>query len=412
MRPRVYEEKEEEDVNLPKSKAFVAATAVAAVSIAVGSGASAVASKSHSQARAHAAAISLSQLSTSNFNAMAQLKSIAAKGSGSIAAILPDTTSSLRWADFDAPDIKKAALAAGIPSSDIKIQNAGGSDATFYTDAQADITNGAKVLLTAPEDSGTGTKVEKYAAAHGVKVIDYDRLTLGGSRPYYVSFNNVQVGKLIGQGFVSCVAAWHVSHPNVIVMHGAPTDNNATLFYEGYFNDVLQAKFKAGSYTNVAPPYLVGNWTPPQMLTEFQAAYTAHPNANSMVNPNDETAQPIINYLVNKGIKPDTFPATGQDATLPGLQAIIAGYQCGTVYKPIGLEAQAAIAIAVYLRAKARPRRSRWSTARLRTFRSTRPSRRPWRILSGSRRRTWRPRSSRTASSRRARSVVARSTAR
>jgi len=154
---------------------------------------------------------------------------------------------------------------------------------------------------------------------------------------------------------VACVAAWHVSHPNVIVMHGAPTDNNATLFYTGYFNDVLQAKFKSGAYTNVAPPYLVGNWTPPQMLTEFQAAYTAHPNANSMVNPNDETAQPIINYLVSKGIKPDTFPATGQDATLPGLQAIVAGYQCGTVYKPIGLEAQAAIAIAVYLRAKETP---------------------------------------------------------
>jgi D-xylose transport system substrate-binding protein len=355
VRPRVYEEKEEEDVNLPKSKAFVAATAVAvAASVAIGTGASAA--STHSRARAHVAGtISLSQFSTSNFNAMAQLKSIAAKGSGKIAAILPDTTSSLRWADFDAPDIKKAALAAGIPSSDIIVQNAGGSDATFYTDAQADITNGAKVLLTAPEDSGTGTKVEKYAAAHGVKVIDYDRLTLGGSRPYYVSFNNVKVGQLIGNGFVACVAAWHVSHPNVIVMHGAPTDNNATLFYTGYFNDVLQAKFKSGAYTNVAPPYLVGNWTPPQMLTEFQAAYTAHPNANSMVNPNDETAQPIINYLVNKGVKPDTFPATGQDATLPGLQAIIAGYQCGTVYKPIGLEAQAAIAIAVYLRAHETP---------------------------------------------------------
>jgi D-xylose transport system substrate-binding protein len=345
-------------VNLLKSKAVVAATAVAALGVAVAGNASASATVSHSRATAHAAGISLSELSSSNFNAMKQLKSIAAKGSGKIAAILPDTTSSLRWADFDAPDLKKAMLAAGIPSSDIIIQNALGSDTTFFTDAQEDITNGAKVLLTTPEDPATGAKVEAYAKSKGVKVVDYDRLTLGGSRPYYVSFNNVQVGKLIGQGFVSCVAAWKIKHPNVIVMHGSPTDNNATLFYQGY-SSVLNPKFKSGAYTNLTKSYsggyLVGNWVPTQMLSEFQAAYTKYPTANSMVNPNDETAQPIINYLVNKGIKPETFPATGQDATLPALQAILAGYQCGTVYKAVGLEAQGAVALATYLRAGIKP---------------------------------------------------------
>ena len=342
-------------MNLLKSKAVVAAAAVAAIGVAVSSGASANASV-HSRATARAASISLTQLSASNFNAMKQLKSLSAKGSGKIAAILPDTTSSLRWADFDKPDIIAAAKAAGIPSSDIIVQNALGSDTTFYTDAQEDITNGAKVLLTTPEDPTTGAKVEAYAKAHGAQVIDYDRLTLGGSRPYYVSFNNVQVGKLIGQGFESCVKAWHVMKPEVIVMHGSPTDNNATLFYEGY-NGVLGPKFKSGAYVNLNPPYLVGNWTPTQMLTEFEAAYTKDAGkANSMVNPNDETAQPIINWLINnKGVKPDTFPATGQDATLPALQAILAGYQCGTVFKPIGLEAQAAVALADYLRAGVKP---------------------------------------------------------
>jgi D-xylose transport system substrate-binding protein len=342
-------------VNLPKSKLTVAAVAATAMGVAVSGGATATASVAH-RSTAHTASISLTQL-TNNFSAMKQLKAIAAKGSGSIAAILPDTTSSLRWADFDAPDLKKAMLAAGIPASDIIIQNAQGSDSTFYTDAQEDITKGAKVLLTTPEDSGTGAKVEAYAKKHGVKVVDYDRLTLGGSRPYYVSFNNVQVGKLIGQGFVSCVAAWHVSKPQVIVMHGSVTDNNATLFYQGY-NSVLAPKFKSGAYTNLTPPYTAGTWDNNQALTEFQTAYTAHPTANSMVNPNDETAAPIINYLIQKGIKPDTFPATGQDATLPALQAILAGYQCGTVYKPVYLEAQAAVALATYLRAGMTPPKS------------------------------------------------------
>jgi D-xylose transport system substrate-binding protein len=342
-------------VNLLKSKMTVAAVAAAGLGVAVSGGATASATVAHSRT-AHTASISLTQL-TNNFSAMKQLKAIAAKGSGSIAAILPDTTSSLRWADFDAPDLKKAMLAAGIPSSDIIIQNAQGSDSTFYSDAQEDITKGAKVLLTTPEDSGTGSKVEAYAKKHGVKVIDYDRLTLGGTRPYYVSFNNVEVGKLIGQGFVSCVSAWHVSKPQVIVMHGAVTDNNATLFYQGY-NSVLAPKFKSGAYTNLTAPYTAGTWDNNQALTEFQTAYTAHSTANAMVNPNDETAAPIINYLIQKGIKPDTFPATGQDATLPALQAILAGYQCGTVYKPIYLEAQAAVALATYLRAGQTPPKS------------------------------------------------------
>jgi D-xylose transport system substrate-binding protein len=283
---------------------------------------------------------------------MAQLKSLAAEGKGKIAAILPDTTSSTRYVEFDQPDIKKALLAAGVPASDIIIQNAQKSDSTFLTDAQSDITNGASVILSDPEDSGTGASVEKYAAAHGAKVIDYDRLTLGGSRPYYVSFNNVTVGKVMGQGLVSCAAAWNVAKPQVIVMRGDPTDNNATLFFTGY-HGVLQPLFSSGKWKDVANP--AGTWTPPTAATEFEAAFTANKNANAALIPNDENGAPIITYLKSKGVKPNTFPTTGQDATLTGLQNVLSGYQCGTVYKAIYKEAQAAAALALYLRAGKTP---------------------------------------------------------
>jgi D-xylose transport system substrate-binding protein len=289
---------------------------------------------------------------TLDFSAMTKIKSLAAKGKGNVAAILPDTVSSTRYVEFDAPYLTKAMQLAGLSGSQIVVQNALGSDATEYADAQADITKGASVLIMDGLDSGVGAKIESYAKQHGVPVIDYDRLTLGGSRQYYVSFNNVKVGTLLGQGLVSCVSAWGVKSPQVIVMRGAPTDNNATLFAQGY-DAVLAPYFSNKSWTNVANP--AGTWTPDVALSEFQAAYTAHPNANAVLMPNDENGAPIIHYLQSRGIKAQTFPVTGQDATLTGLQNVISGYQCGTVYKPIYLEAQAAVALAMYLRAGVTP---------------------------------------------------------
>ena len=288
---------------------------------------------------------------TNDFSAMTKLQSLAKSGKGKIAVILPDTVSSARYTEFDAPYLKKSFEKAGLTSKDFSIQNAQGSDSTQLTDAQSAITNGATVLIVDPLDSGVGASIEKYAKSRGVAVIDYDRLTLNGSRSYYVSFNNVDVGKLIGNGLVSCASQWKVNNPNVIVMKGDPTDNNATLFAQGY-DGVLAPKFKSG-WTQAATP--AGTWDPPTAATEFQQAYTAHKGVNAVLVPNDENAAPIITYLKTLKIPANTFPVTGQDATLVGLQNILAGYQCGTAYKPIYLEAQATAALAIYLRAGATP---------------------------------------------------------
>ena len=285
---------------------------------------------------------------TNDFSAMATLKSLTSAGKGNIGVILPDTVTSARYVEFDAPYLTKALQTAGLTSSQFSVQNAQGSDATELADAQADITKGASVLIVDPLDAGVGTSIEKYAKSHGVAVIDYDRLVLGGSRKYYVSFDNVQVGKLIGQGLVSCVTAWKVAKPNVLVMYGAATDNNATLFGQGY-NAVMNPLFSAGTWVKVGTA--AGTWDPPTAETEFQGQFTAHTNINSVLTPNDENAAPIIHYLQTKGVKAKTFPVTGQDATLVGLQNILSGYQCGTAYKPIYLEAQAAAALALYIRA-------------------------------------------------------------
>jgi D-xylose transport system substrate-binding protein len=288
-----------------------------------------------------------------DFTVMKQLKGLAARGKGLIGVLLPDTTSSARYVQYDAPYLKDAFEAAGLKPNQFKIDNAQGSDSTMQQQAEADITAGASVLLVDPEDTGTGAAIEKNAEKQGVKVIDYDRLITGGpSDRYYVSFNNVQVGKLIGQGEVSCIQQWHVSKPNILIMNGDPTDNNALLFAQGY-HSVLDPHFADGSYVKVGEP--AGTWDPPTAATTFENQFTAHKNINAVVTPNDDNANAVISILKKDHIPPKTFPTTGQDAAITGLQNILTGYQCGTVYKPIYKEAQAAVSLALYLRAGLTP---------------------------------------------------------
>jgi D-xylose transport system substrate-binding protein len=137
-------------------------------------------------------------------------------------------------------------------------------------------------------------------------------------------------------------------------MRGAPTDNNATLFAQGY-DGVLDSHFKSG-WVKVGEP--AGTWDPAAARTTFEEQFTAHSNINAVVTPNDDNANAVISYLKTLKVPANKFPTTGQDATLTGLQNVLSGYQCGTVYKPIYLEAQAAAALAIYLRAGETPPQS------------------------------------------------------
>jgi D-xylose transport system substrate-binding protein len=289
----------------------------------------------------------------SDFGLMKQLSGLASQGKGLVGVLLPDTTTSTRYVQYDAPYLKQAFEAAGLSASNFKIDNANGSASTMQTQAEADINAGASVLLIDPLDPGSGAAIESKAKAAGVKVIDYDRLVTGGPADrYYVSFDNVKVGQLIGAGFTACTTAWNLAKPNVLVMNGAPTDNNAKLFSQGY-HSVLDPKFTGGTYVKVGEP--AGTWDPPTAATTFEQQLTAHSNINAAVTPNDDNANAVIAVLKKNNIPAKKFPTTGQDASLPGLQNVLTGYQCGTVYKPVYLEAQAAAALALFLRAGQTP---------------------------------------------------------
>jgi len=298
-----------------------------------------------------------------NFTEMAALTSVTAAGSGLVGVILPDTTSSTRYVNFDQPYLTQAFTKAGYTSSQFKIDNAQGNDATELAQAQADITQGAKVLVFDPIDSTVGAQIQQLATSHGVKVISYDRATFVGTNTYYVSFDNVQVGKLIGMGFMSCISSWNVSNPQVFTLDGGEdTDPNAVSFAQGYNNAVwgnTTTPEPAGT-SNSQGYKLVGDqvapgWDNTKGQTIFQQAFTAHPNINATIEANDGLGNAVVQVLKHAGVGPNKIPTTGQDATLQGMVNILQGYQCGSVYKAVYLEAQAAVALATILRAGLTP---------------------------------------------------------
>jgi D-xylose transport system substrate-binding protein len=300
---------------------------------------------------------------TADFSYMPKLKDLYNAGHGKVAAILPDTTSSVRYVQFDQPYLQKAFEQAGYKSSDFTISNAQGQEAQELALAQAAITNGATVLIMDPLNSTVGSQIQQLAQQKGVKVISYDRATFTGTSTYYVSFDNVQVGELIGKGFVQCVSDWGVKSPQVFVLHGGQnSDPNAVSFAQGY-NDAVwgqkQANVDAGA-TNSQGMKLVGelvatDWKNDVGQQIFQQQYTAHPNINATIEANDGLGNAVITVLKSKGVKAKTVPTTGQDATPDGMANVLTDYQCGSVYKAVYLEAQAAVALATVLRAGQNP---------------------------------------------------------
>src|SRR5262249_45649897 len=298
-----------------------------------------------------------------NFTYMPKLKDLVNAGHGKVAAILPDTTSSVRYVQFDQPYLQKAFEQAGYKSSDFTIGNAQGQEAQELALAQAAITNGATVLIMDPLNSTVGSQIQQLAQQKGVKVISYDRATFTGTNTYYVSFDNVQVGELIGKGFVQCVSDWGVKNPQVFVLHGGQnSDPNAGSFAQGY-NDAVWGKKEANvdaGATNSQGMKLVGeqvatDWKNDVGQQIFQQQYTAHPNINATIEANDGLGNAVVTVLKSKGVKAKSVPTTGQDATPDGMANVLTDYQCGSVYKAVYLEAQAAVALATVLRAGLTP---------------------------------------------------------
>src|SRR5437764_9250496 len=160
-------------------------------------------------------------------------------------ALLPDTTSSTRYTLFDAPYLKAAFKKAGVAAT---IVNAHNDPQKQKSQAQQCLAQGAKVILLDQLDPASGASITNLAVSRGAKVIDYDRLVVGSKAAYYVSFNNVTVGKFQGRGLVAGLKAkgTYSKHPVIAELNGDIKDNNAKLFKQGY-DSILNPLYKNGT---------------------------------------------------------------------------------------------------------------------------------------------------------------------
>ncbi|MEY9934596.1 D-xylose transport system substrate-binding protein [Catenulispora sp. GP43] len=258
-----------------------------------------------------------------------------------IGVILPDTTSSARWETQDHPALEAAFKAKGVKYD---IQNAQGDKAQFQAIADHMLKEGVNVLMIVDLDAASGIAVLTKAKQEGVATIDYDRLTLGGHADYYVSFDNVDVGELQGQGLVQCLQGQ--TKPIVAEVNGSPTDNNATLFAQGY-DSVLGQLYNNGTFVK-GPNQSTDNWDNATAGKNFTKMLAQTPNIGGVLVANDGMAQAVIAVLKQHHLN-GKVPVTGQDATVPGLQSVLDGDQCMTVFKDSVKEAQAGADLAVNL---------------------------------------------------------------
>jgi D-xylose transport system substrate-binding protein len=261
-------------------------------------------------------------------------------------ALLPDTTTSTRYTLFDAPYLKAAFKKAHVPAL---VVNAHGDPQKQFSQAQQCIAQGAKVVLLDQLTPASGISITNYAVSHHAKVIDYDRLVVGSKAAYYVSFDNVRVGKFQGRGLVGGLKAKHLytKHPVIAELNGGITDNNAKLFKQGY-DSILNPLYKAGTFKKAVAGDQWTDWSATKARTIFDEMLARNGNKiNGVLAANDGLAGAVVSSLKAHHLKP--IPLTGQDATPTGVQYILAGWQTGTVYKSVRREAAAASTVAILL---------------------------------------------------------------
>jgi D-xylose transport system substrate-binding protein len=116
---------------------------------------------------------------------------------------------------------------------------------------------------------------------------------------------------------------------------------------------VLNPKYADGTFLK-GPNKPVPDWDNAQGGTIFEQMLTSNKNIKGVLAANDGLGNAAIAVLRKNKLN-GQVPVTGQDATVQGLQNILVGDQCMTVYKAIKKEADAAAELAIAIAKGSKP---------------------------------------------------------
>ena len=264
-------------------------------------------------------------------------------GGTKIALLLPENETP-RYETNDKPDFEES-VEELCSDCEVLYSNAGGDAQKQQSQAEAALTQGAEVLVVDPMDSKSAAAIVEKAQAQNVPVVSYDRLIENGEVDAYVSFDNERVGELQAETLAKKLKEDGSPSGPIIKINGDPADPNAALFKAGSNNGFEAAGVK------IAKEYDTPGWSAENAQREAQQAITALGNNGfaGIYAANDDTGGGAIAALKGAGINPEESPVTGQDATVAGLQRILAGQQFMTIYKEIDPQAKISAEIAIAL---------------------------------------------------------------
>src|ERR687892_1146656 len=262
-------------------------------------------------------------------------------GGGQIALLLPETKTT-RYEEQDRPNFERRVKEL-CADCEVIYANANQDPAKQQQQAEAAITQGAKVIVISAVDVASAAAIVTRAKQSDVAVDAYGRPIPDAEIDYYVSIDPFKVGQQQAEVQMDAIEQDGGSDPRVVMINGAPTDSNAKPYKDGA-RQVLEERG-----AEIVKSYDTPDWSPDRAQQEMEQSITSlgKDGFDAVYVANDGMAGGAIAALKGAGIDPATRFVTGQDAELAGVQRILSGEQLMTVYQPIIQIAETAAELAV-----------------------------------------------------------------
>lgn len=273
------------------------------------------------------------------FNSQVFKNNVAVKNAPISIGLSIDQTLSDRWQKERAYITDHAAELGATVTSYV----ANSDDAVQIAQIDSLISQKVDVIMIVAHNASALIPILAKAHEAGIKVFAYDRLLVNSPDvDFYISFDNIKVGRLEAQGILNLVPKGNYAY-----MGGSPTDNNALLVKKGSM-EVLQPKINNGDIKIVYDSF-TKNWNANEAyknLKDYLATSTT--KIDAIVAASDNVSLGAILALQEHGLA-GKIPVSGQDAEIQALKRIVDGTQTFTVYKKIKDMAYKATEIAIAL---------------------------------------------------------------